>query len=353
MSWTTPKPEAEYQNPLYVCVLSNTKTSQIPGLSAAGKTAELTIYTPAGDSELMHTGNIVSVPVLPMTPPYDTPTPAVITKSALNLTKTPSVFVNAGLMILPDDSIPMRSVDAEAGEDITTGIAVHDPKTIFENAKKIGYELAPTTDHPIIGESIPGGTTTAMGVLIALGYNARVSSSADINPVELKCQVVSDAMKKNNIIVGSLRTDPLKAVELLGDPMMPAVAGLIAGFKEYDPDMNIIMAGGTQMAAVYAVSKHMGVNLKNVHLATTRYVLEDKTANFGDLAQDLGFKAYISDPGFGKSRLPGIQRYDTGTIKEGAGAGGAMYLANMKGFSDTQFREEVEKVCEVLKAGNV
>ncbi|MDR2944534.1 MAG: TIGR00303 family protein [Methanosarcinales archaeon] len=353
MSWTTPKPEYNAEKPLYICVLSNTKTSQIPGLSAAGKTAELTVYTPAGDSELMHTGNIISVPVMPMTPPYDTPTPAVITKSALNLTKVPYVFVNSGLMILPDDSIPMYCTDAQAGEDITIGNAVHDPKAIFENAKKIGLELAPTTDHPVIGESTPGGTTTAMGVLIALGYDAKVSSSADINPVELKCQVVSNSMKRNNIVIGSLRDDPLRAVELLGDPMMPAVAGLIAGFKEYDSEMNIIMAGGTQMAAVYAVAKHMGVNLKNVDLATTRYVMEDKTANFSDLSKALGFKAYISDPGFSKSRLPGIQRYDTGTIKEGAGAGGAMYLANMLGFSDTEFREEVEKVCEILKAGNV
>lgn len=353
MSWTTPTPEYKAEKPLYVCVLSNTKTSQIPGLSAAGKTAELTVYTPAGDSELMHTGNIISVPVLPMTPPYDTPTPAVITKSALNLTKIPHVFVNAGLMILPDASIPMHDIGAAVGEDITTGIAVHHPKAIFEKAEQIGYELAPTTDHPVIGESIPGGTTTAMGVLIALGYNARVSSSADINPVELKCRIVSAAMTKNNIIVGSLRNDPLKAVELLGDPMMPAVAGLVSGFKKYDPAMNIILAGGTQMAAVYAVAKHLGVPLKNVDLATTRYVLEDETANFTELSKDLGFKAYISDPGFGKSRLPGIQRYDTGTIKEGAGAGGAMYLAQMMGFSDVEFREEVEHVCEVLKAGHV
>ncbi|MCL2863333.1 MAG: TIGR00303 family protein [Methanimicrococcus sp.] len=353
MRWTNPKPEYKAEKPLYICVLSNTKTSQIPGLSAAGKTAELTVYTPAGDSELMHTGNIISVPVLPMTPPYDTPTPAVITKSALNLTKAPHVFVNAGLMMLPDPSIPMYDTGAKTGEKITSGIAVHSPKAIFEASRKIGRELAPSTDHPIIGESTPGGTTTALGVLLALGYNARVSSSADINPVELKSQVVSEAMKMNSIGFGSLKDDPFRAVELLGDPMMPAVAGLIAGFKEYDPGMNIIMAGGTQMAAVYAVAKHAGVNLKNVDLATTRYVTDDKTANFTDLSEDLGFKAYISDPGFGKSRLPGIQRYDTGTIKEGAGAGGAMYLANMMGFSDDQFREEVENVCAVLKAGNV
>ena len=353
MSWTTPKPQLSVKNPLFICVLSNTKTSQIPGVSAAGKTAELTVYTPAGDSELMHTGNIISVPVLPMTPPYDTPTPAVITRSALNLTKTPYKFVNAGLMMLPDKSIPLASVMAECGGDVRSEKAVKDPKTIFENAKKLGKEWAPTTDHPIIGESTPGGTTTALGVLKALGYHAKVSSSADINPVALKEQIVNDAMEKNNINIGDLKNDPFKAIELFGDPMIPTAAGLVAGFKEENPDMPIILAGGTQMASVFAVLKHMGANLKDVCLATTKYVQEDKTANFDELGINVGFKAYISDPGFGKSHLPGIQRYDSGTIKEGAGAGGAMYLTSLNGVTQDQFLKEVERVCEILKAGKV
>ncbi|MDV0447234.1 hypothetical protein MsAg5_11130 [Methanosarcinaceae archaeon Ag5] len=353
MSWITPEPNLDVEKPLYICVLSNTKTSQIPGLSAAGKTAELTVYTPAGDSELMHTGNIISVPVLPMTPPLDTPTPAVITRSALNLTKTPYVFVNSGLMILPDASIPMKSTSGKPGEDIRSGVAVHDPKVIFENAKKIGYELAPATDHPVIGESTPGGTTTAMGVLMSLGYDAKASSSADINPMELKKQVICEAMAKNNLTFGCLSDDPWKAVSYLGDPMMPAAAGLVAGFKEYDPEMHIVLAGGTQMAAVFAVLKHAGVNTKNVCLATTRYVMEDQSANFDALSKEIGFKSYIADPGFGKSKLPGIQRYEAGTIKEGAGAGGAMYLSALLGVSDQQFREEVENVCGILKAGKV
>ncbi|WNY27003.1 nicotinate mononucleotide-dependent phosphoribosyltransferase CobT [Methanolapillus ohkumae] len=353
MSWISPKPELSVKNPLYVCVLSNTKTSQIPGLSAAGKTAELTVYTPAGDSELMHTGNIISVPVLPMTPPLDTPTPAVITRSALNLTRVPHLFVNSGLMILPDKSIPMKSADAAPGEDIRSGISVIEPQIIFENARKIGFEAAPSTDHPIIGESTPGGTTTAMGVLMALGYDAKASSSADVNPIELKKQVISEAMAKNNITLGSLKKDPFQAVAFLGDPMMPAAAGLVAGFKDFDPEMNIILAGGTQMAAVFAILKHLGANTKNVCLATTRYVAEDKSANFNELSRQIGFKAYIADPGFGKSRLPGIQRYESGTIKEGAGAGGAMYLSSLFGVTDAQFREEVENVCAILKAGKV
>ena len=353
MSWTTPKPQLSVQNPLFICVLSNTKTSQIPGVSAAGKTAELTVYTPAGDSELMHTGNIISVPVLPMTPPYDTPTPAVITRSALNLTKTPHRFVNAGLMMLPDKSIPITSVMAECGEDIRTGKAVTDPRIIFENAKKLGKEWGPLTDHPIIGESTPGGTTTALGVLKALGYDAKVSSSADINPVALKEKIVDGAMAKSHIKIGGLKNDPFKAVELFGDPMMPTVAGLVAGFKEALPGMPIILAGGTQMAAVFAILKHLDVNLKGVRLATTKYVQDDKTANFDELGLQIGFKAYISDPGFGKSYLPGIQRYESGTIKEGAGAGGAMYLASLKGVTQDQFLKEIEGVCEILKAGKV
>lgn len=353
MTWTQPKPETNAQKPLYICVLSNTRTSQIPGVSAAGKTAELTVYTPAGDSELMHTGGIISVPVMPMTPPYDTPTPAVITRSALNLTKTPYKFVNAGLMILPDESIPMESVDADAGGDIRFEKAVINPKTIFENSKKLGKKWAELTDHPVIGESTPGGTTTAMGVLKALGYDAKVSSSAEVNPVALKEKIVNDAMEKNNIKIGDLKDDPFKAVELFGDPMMPAVAGLVAGFLEEKPGMKIIMAGGTQMASVFAVLKHLQIDLKNVCLATTKFVKEDETANFEGLGKQIGFTAYISDPGFGKSYLPGIQRYESGTIKEGAGAGGAMYLASLNGVTQEEFLKEVENVCEILKAGKV
>jgi NaMN:DMB phosphoribosyltransferase len=61
---------------------------------------------------------------------------------------------------------------------------------------------------------------------------------------------------------------------------------------------------------------------------------------------------YIADPGFGKSSLKGLHRYETGTIKEGAGAGGAMYLAGLFGITQDEFRAEVENVCKLLKAGN-
>ena len=124
MAWIEPEVTKKPRKPMFLCVLSNTKTAHIPKLSAAGKTAELTDYTPAGDAELMETGDIISVPVLPMTPPYDTPTPAIMTRSALKLTDVPYHFINSGLIITPE--VPWIDLKAKPGEDIREPIAVRD-----------------------------------------------------------------------------------------------------------------------------------------------------------------------------------------------------------------------------------
>jgi uncharacterized protein (TIGR00303 family) len=350
MAWIEPEVTRKPKKPMFLCVLSNTKTAHIPKLSAAGKTAELTDYTPAGDAELMETGGIISVPVLPMTPPYDTPTPAIMTRSALKLTKAPYHFINSGLIVTPD--VPFIDLKAKPGEDIREPIAVSDVQGIFDRAKCLsGRLLLSQVDHVIIGESIPGGTTTAMGVLMALGYDGNVSSSADENPLELKKKVVEEGMRASGLTFGCLKDDPMKAIACMGDPMMPAVIGLVAGFQ--GTEVSVILAGGTQMAAVYALIKHLGFNTEKLAIATTRYVVEDKSANFIELTRTLGVPVvYVADPGFGKSPLIGLLRYETGTIKEGAGAGGAMYLAGLYGISQDDFRAEVENVCKLLKAGN-
>jgi NaMN:DMB phosphoribosyltransferase len=106
-----------------------------------------------------------------------------------------------------------------------------------------------------------------MGVLVALGYNGNVSSSADENPLELKKKVVEEGMKASGLTFGSLKEDPMKAIACMGDPMMPAVVGLVAGFQ--GTETSIILAGGTQMAAVYALIKHMGLNTQNCKLYRT------------------------------------------------------------------------------------
>ncbi len=349
MAWIEPKVITKPKKPMFLCVLSNTKTAHIPNLSAAGKTPELTDYTPAGDAELMETGNIISVPILPMTPPYDTPTPAIMTRAALKLTGAPYQFINSGLIVTPE--VPCIDLKAKPGEDIREPVAVSDVQGIYERAKFLAKRLGNHIDQVVIGESTPGGTTTAMGVLMTLGYNGNVSSSAEENPLELKKQVIEEGLKASGLTIGCLKDDPMKAIACMGDPMMPAVVGLVAGFQ--GTDVSVVLAGGTQMAAVYAVIKHLGLSTENISIATTRYVVEDKSANFTELVKTLGISTvYVADPGFGKSELKGLHRYETGTIKEGAGAGGAMYLAGLYGITQDGFRAEVENVCKEIKAGH-
>ena len=105
------------KKPLFVCVLGNTETAYIEGLSAAGKTAKLTDYTPAGDAEVLETGTIIDIPILPMTPPYDTPTPALITRAALSITGIPHIFVNAGLRVLPAKQVPLVDIGGRPGDE--------------------------------------------------------------------------------------------------------------------------------------------------------------------------------------------------------------------------------------------
>ena len=338
------------ERPLFVCVLGNTETAYIEGLSAAGKTARLTDYTPAGDAEVLHKGTIIDIPILPMTPPYDTPTPALITRAALTLTGVPLMIVNAGLKVFPAKEVPLIDLGGMPGSDIRGPLAVKNVDEVFRNAFKLGQELALRHDLVVIGESIPAGTTTANAVLQSLGYDGDVSSSSSSNPLTLKREVVAAALSSSGITSGSLRDDPLKAVSCVGDPMMVAVAGITAGLGS----TSVILAGGTQMESIYAVIKHLGYSMASTKIVTTSYVVNDGTANFREIADQLGASFYGVDPEFGKSVSPGLRQYELGFVKEGVGAGGAMYLALMYSHSREEIRLEIESLCaDLCRLGNL
>ena len=106
-----------------------------------------------------------------------------------------------------------------------------------------------------------------------------------------------------------------------------------------------MLAGGTQMAAVYAFMKHMGTDLRNVSIVTTSYVVDDESANFEEIIEALGADMHAVDPGFGRSSHKGLRQYELGYVKEGVGAGGALYLAGLLGVSVDSIREEIENIC--------
>ena len=234
------------KQPLFACILGTTETGKISGISAAGANPEITDYTPPADIELLLLGKCKCINGVPVTPD-GIPTPALITMSALKLTDIPALAVNAGLRVLP--YVPFLELGGKPGRDIRTGKAVENVEEVLARAKIAGENLSKTVDYLVIGESIPGGTTTALGVLLAMGIDARgkVSSSMPGNPHDLKIKTVEAGLKSLKLDFGALSDDPLKAVSCVGDPMMPAFAGFVLGAARRVP---VLMAGGTQMTAI-------------------------------------------------------------------------------------------------------
>ena len=316
------------KKPLFICTTGTTETAKISGISAAGKYPWLTDYTPPADVELLLLGQCKCIQGVPVTP-EGIPTPALITMSALRLANIPALAVSSGLGIQPH--VPFLELGAKPGRDIRTGKAVDNVEEGLQRAKLAGEILSKTADYLIVGESIPGGTTTALGVLLAMGIDARgkVSSSMPRNPHQLKIKTVEEGLKASKVEFGALANDPLKAISCVGDPMMPAFAGLVLGAAEKVP---VLMAGGTQIGAVLAIVNVLEPTiLENVAIGTTRWIIMDKTADLkGIVTQIADVPILAADLDFSRSRFDGLKAYEAGAVKEGVGAGGAAIAAMLK-----------------------
>jgi uncharacterized protein (TIGR00303 family) len=320
--------ELEGKKPLFICTIATTETAKVQGISAAGKHPEFTDYTPPADAELLLLGKCKCINGVPVTPD-GIPTPALITMSALKLADIPVLVASGGLKVKPQ--IPFLDLGGKPGRDIRTGNAVDNVEEVIQRATVAGENLAKTADYLVIGESIPGGTTTALGVLSAMGVRAegKVSSSMPENPHGLKTETVKAGLSASGLSFGSLAQNPVKAISCLGDPMMPAFAGLVIGAAAEVP---VLMAGGTQMSAVLAVVNALNPDvLCNVAIGTTRWIISDRASDLkGIVAQFSDVPLLAADIDFGPSRFEGLKAYEKGIVKEGVGAGGASIAAMAK-----------------------
>lgn len=315
-------------NPIFVCVISYTETSQIPGITFAGANPDLIKYTPAADSEFLYYGKCFSISGVPATPD-GIPTPALLTRTALLLGKIPCLVVNSGSKI--DPKIPFISFGINHGKNIQheAALELFETHQAFEYGKILGQQLSKSNDLVVLGESIPGGTTTALGVLTGFGIDAnyKISSSMPNNPHDLKIRVVHEAIKNQKT---SDLIDPFKIISLLGDPMIPAVAGIATGIIQ--AESRVMLAGGTQMAAVLAFMSSLNVSFDKICIGTTSYVTKDENSDLEFLVRTISPDIPILsvNPGLGKSTKNGLIMYDKGVVKEGVGSGGTLIALLLK-----------------------
>ncbi|MDR0900364.1 MAG: TIGR00303 family protein [Methanobrevibacter sp.] len=339
------------KKPFFACVIATTDTASIPGITGAGATTELMNYTPAGDVELIIRGELRCCDIPPQTivDGASAPTPAMLTKASLELTDVPYLMIDAGAQIKPDAPFALvnNEVITEFGGNIKDGKGVKNPKKIFEDSKIIAKELLKDYDYLVIGESIPAGTTTALGILTALGYDAnfKVSGCMPENPHDLKKETVMEGIANAKIAIGEV--DPFEAVAAVGDPMIPAVAGMvIESTKNNTP---VILAGGTQMAGVCAFIKAIEPNFdfSKICLGSTVFVAKNETSDLMNIINQIGdIDVHVVDPGFEKTNHEGLKNYLKGFVKEGVGAGGSMLMALLLGYPIEDIREKIVDVCE-------
>lgn len=310
----------------FTCTVASTLTSSVPGISEAGDTPELTLLTGPADGEILSMGKSACINGVPLNP-GNIPSPSVLTTSALKLAGMVPEVIDAGCKVTP------QGVKHHSGEpmadSILSGKAVPNPQKLFEFGVELGMKYSEEYDYVVVSESCAGGTTTALAVMMAMGTikDNLVSSSSPNNPKSLKSDLVKKAFEINGIGPGDLFGNPMKAVELFGDNMIPINAGIIVGASKKVP---VIAGGGTQMGAVMAVALAKDKTAEcNIMQGTTRWLMNDQNCNMPKIMEGISdvIPTVYVNMDYSNSPYTGLQAYERGFIKEGVGCGAACISA--------------------------
>lgn len=330
----------------FACILGFTASGLIPGISAAGATPQDREYTAIADAEFLAKGVQAEyrhpLPILTAGV-----SPTFISRAVIEALDIPVQIFNAGLLHPPTvDTIDLGGIAAAC---VSSGQAMPLEKVqhLFQKGLEWGENLATTADYLIIGECVVGGTTTALALLTALGIEARgmVNSSHPHCNHTQKWLVVEKGLWSAGCLNKS--DDPLKLVAAIGDPMQIVAAGMAISASRRN---GVMLAGGTQMLAVYALIEaivnyyQVEVQLPQIAVGTTRWVVEDPTGNTVSLARAIGGVPLLATGlNFATSRYPSFRAYDQGYVKEGVGAGGCAISAHLKqNWTSTQLLTVIE-----------
>jgi uncharacterized protein (TIGR00303 family) len=367
---------------VYACVLGFTETGVIPGISAAGATPESRRFTAIADAEFLTNGPDKAAKY-PLPPLHQGASPVFITRAVLQGQSIPLWMMDAGLPTVP--SVLAINLGGKPAQCLSTGAAQEMAivKHLFEQGLRWGQTLAAEAQdgYLILAECVVGGTTTALAVLAGLGFDAqgKVNSSHPVCNHDQKWQLVQQglAMLPPN-------PDPWQVLAAVGDPMQAVAAGLMLAASR---SCGVLLAGGTQMLAVYALGRAIALqsqycldqsqipctgplnppilgdfelrtpqgwgaggpsatmkrlteqhclqspilwNPEQVVVGTTRWVAEDPTGDTVGLAEEIGQVPLLATQlSFVDSRYPQLRAYEDGFVKEGVGAGGCAIAAHL------------------------
>ncbi|HEY9693488.1 MAG TPA: TIGR00303 family protein [Oculatellaceae cyanobacterium] len=356
--------------PVFACILGFTETGLIPGISAAGSTPDARRYTAIADAEFLFNGSQVK-PKYPL-PPLDAgASPVLISRAVVEALDIPLYIFNAGLPQSP--SVPNIDLGGIPAACLTFGNALPlaTVKHLLVQGLNWGEKLAAKTPngYVILGECVVGGTTTALSILTGLGLSAagKVNSSHPKCNHQQKWDLVQTGLRRSGLIniddflkfeindlTNQLQSiDPLKLVAAVGDPMQVVVAGMAIAASRTS---GVLLAGGTQMLAVYALIKKIAEcyclewQPEQIVVGTTRWVAEDLTGDTVGLASAVGQVPLIATTlSFAASRYHQLRVYEQGYVKEGVGAGASAIAAHLyRDWNQTQLLQAIESLLESI-----
>ncbi len=354
------------KKPLFVCVLGFTETALIEGISAAGATSDDRRYTAIADGEFLSQG-VQPHPTYPLPPLTVGASPSFISRAVIEAFNLPVYLFDAGLPQPP--AVPSIHLEGMPAKCLSCGEALPYSmvESLFEKGlawgEKLGIQCQSSSSYLMLSECVVGGTTTALGILMALGIDAlgKVNSSHPRCNHEQKWSLVQQGLAKAGFfsdlehLESGLKSDlsginPFRLVAAVGDPMQIVVAGMAISASHYT---GVMLAGGTQMLAISglmgAISDYFGekvsCNWSSVVVATTPWVAWDSTGDTVGLAGCLdGVCLLTTKFSFADSLYPQFRVYEEGFVKEGVGAGGCCLAAYLLGWNNQDLLLAIESL---------
>ena len=348
-------------------LLAATDTAAVPGISAAGASPTARLGTAAADAELLLQGpggsRCHDLPPLPAGV-----SPALISHVVLReldlLDRTRVVDLGCSIAAsVPHLRLPGLE-SAGPARCLSTGRAL-DPARVLallQRGTQWGQRWDPT-EPLVVAECVPGGTSTALAVLLGLGLAAEGLVSGSLRQ---PAHGLKSCLAHLGLAAGAIEiapgapadgVDPLAVLAAVGDPMQALATGLVGAAAARGTP--VLLAGGSQMAAVLALVLALApvaarqALAEQLVVATTAWVAEEPDSDLSLLLERIGAcwqvqpRLEVAGLRFHGCVSGALRDYERGYVKEGVGAGGLALLWQLAGRAPAALAAACDRACRV------